>query len=141
MLRLYCVGKVPRSGVIRGDVYIMPPLSEHDIYQSFEWDLEQDLSIESLGVTLEAKYLESWSDVVADQKLMVSFRQGGEVIKPAGSDKTLTLKHIFQQFSIPPWMRARIPLLFLGDELIVVWGVCQVDPDAALASSWRAKVV
>ncbi len=115
----------------QGDVYIMPPLSEHDIYQSLEWDLEEDLPIESLGVKLESKYLKSWSDVVASagQVLTVSFRQGGEVIKPAGSNKTLTLKHIFQQFSIPPWMRARIPLLFLGDELIVVWGVCQIDPD------------
>lgn len=117
----------------QGDVYIMPPLVSHDIYQSFDWDLKQDLFIASLGVKLEVKYLESWSETLsnAEQKLTVSFRQGGEVIKPAGSDKTLTLKHLFQQFSIPPWMRGRIPLLFHGEELIVVWGVCQVAPDAS----------
>lgn len=116
----------------RDDVYIMPPLTEHDIYQSFDWNLKQELPIVTLGLKLEAKYLESWSEVLSQsaQNLTVSFRQGGELIKPAGSDKTLTLKHIFQQFSIPPWMRGRIPLLFLGEELIVVWGVCQVDPDA-----------
>lgn len=115
----------------RDDVYIMPPLAEHDIYQSFTWDLRQDLWIESLGLSLGASYLESWANKVSVNAgaLTVSFRQGGEVIKPAGSDKVLTLKDLFQQFSIPPWLRDRIPLLFLDDELIVVWGVCQVDPE------------
>jgi tRNA(Ile)-lysidine synthase len=115
----------------RDDVYIMPPLAEHDIYQSFTWDLKQDLWIESLGLSLGASYLESWANKVSVNAgaLTVSFRQGGEVIKPAGSDKVLTLKDLFQQFSIPPWLRDRIPLLFLDDELIVVWGVCQVDPE------------
>jgi len=118
----------------RDDVYIMPPLSEHDIYQSLDWDLQQDLQIKSLGLTLEAKYLEPWSESLKQgSKLAVSFRQGGEVIKPEGVEKTLTLKHIFQQFAIPPWMRGRIPLVFLDDDLIIVWGVCQVgstDPEA-----------
>ena len=116
----------------RDDVFIMPPLSEHDIYQSFGWSLQQDLQIESLGLTLEAKYLSDWLSAVSEgDSLTVSFRQGGEVITPAGSDKPLTLKHIFQQFAVPPWIRDRIPLLFLNDELIIVWGVCQVDPEKA----------
>ena len=113
----------------RDDVYIMAQLEVHDIYQSFAWNAKQDLKIESLDLTLGASYLESWADKVKNGSLSVSFRQGGEVIKPAGSDKTLTLKDLFQQFSIPPWLRDRIPLLFLDDELIIVWGVCQVDPD------------
>ena len=113
----------------RDDVYIMSPLVEHDIYQSFAWDAQKDLKIESLDLTLEASYLEAWAEKIKNGSLMVSFRQGGEVIKPAGSDKTLTLKDLFQQFSIPPWLRDRIPLLFLDDELIIVWGVCQVDSE------------
>ena len=115
----------------KDDVYIMPPLSEHDIYQSFDWNAEQDLYIDSLSLTLESQYLDAWkgqSDQVGAD-FTVSFRQGGEVIKPAGSDKTIPLKQVFQEFMVPPWLRGRIPLLFLGDELIVVWGVCQVDPE------------
>ena len=116
----------------RDDVYIMAPLSEHDIYQSVEWNAREDLPIASLGLTLEAKYLEPWSEAInsPDCTLTVSFRQGGEAIKPAGSEKSLTLKHLFQQFSVPSWLRGRIPLLFLNDELIIVWGVCQVDSEA-----------
>ena len=122
----------------RDDVYIMPPLSEHDIYQSFDWDSPQNLLIESLGLTLEAKYLEPWFERLKSKaagKLTVSFRQGGEVIKPAGGEKTLTLKHLFQEFAVPPWMRGRIPLVFLGEELIIVWGVCQVDSAAPVPES------
>lgn len=116
----------------RDDVYIMPPLSVHDIYQSVDWSAQQDLQIASLGLTLQSKYLAPWAKVINAQgnKLTVSFRQGGEVIRPDGSESTLTLKHLFQQFSIPPWMRGRIPLLFLNDELIIVWGVCQVGTEA-----------
>ena len=115
----------------KDDVYIMPPLSEHDIYQSYDWDAQEALYIDSLGLLLESQYVEPWKATL--QKVgvpfTVSFRQGGEVIKPAGSDKTIPLKQLFQEFMVPPWLRGRIPLLFLDDELVVVWGVCQVDPE------------
>ena len=117
----------------QGDLYLMEPLSEHDASQAFYWGLEEDLSIDSLGLVLKMESLDSWQEKLQEQPakdmgLTVRFRRGGESILPTGRNKSIPLKQIFQQFAIPPWMRDRIPLLYLGDDLIIVYGVCQVEP-------------
>lgn len=52
--------------------------------------------------------------------LRVHFRRGGERIKPAGDAHTRELRDLFQRAGIPPWRRARIPLIYRGDELLAV---------------------
>ena len=52
--------------------------------------------------------------------LKVSFRVGGEVIKPSGKKHHYKLKKLFQEYKIYPWMRGRIPLLFYGNEIVSV---------------------
>ncbi|PID46531.1 MAG: tRNA lysidine(34) synthetase TilS [Proteobacteria bacterium] len=116
-----------------GNVYIMAPLSEHDAKQVLFWDLQADLPIESLGIELKADVLAEWKTKLSTESslhtgLTVRFRQGGEVMHPAGRNKSIPLKQIFQQLAVPPWLRQRIPLLYLGDELIMAYGVCQVEP-------------
>lgn len=117
----------------QGDLYVMAPLSEHDSSQVFFWDLEMDLTIDSLSLSLSLESLGAWAQKVATDYsqfggLTVKFRQGGEVITPTGRNKSIPLKQIFAQFAIPVWLRDRIPLLYLGDDLIMVYGVCQVEP-------------
>jgi len=50
----------------------------------------------------------------------VRFRQGGEVIRPAGRSQHHALKKLFQEAGVPPWERDRIPLLYLEGKLIAV---------------------
>ncbi|HNE16445.1 MAG TPA: tRNA lysidine(34) synthetase TilS, partial [Rhodocyclaceae bacterium] len=47
-------------------------------------------------------------------------RRGGERLSlhPAGPSRTL--KNLFQEAGIPPWLRPRLPLLWIGDRL--AWG-------------------
>ncbi|HEX7370394.1 MAG TPA: tRNA lysidine(34) synthetase TilS [Rhodanobacteraceae bacterium] len=52
--------------------------------------------------------------------LSVQLRRGGERIKPVGDPHTRELRDLFQQARMPPWLRARCPLIFLDDELIAV---------------------
>jgi tRNA(Ile)-lysidine synthase len=52
-------------------------------------------------------------------ELKVGFRSGGELVKPAGRP-TRPLKKILQEEGIPPWLRERIPLLYVKDELVAV---------------------
>ena len=52
-------------------------------------------------------------------QLTVRFRRGGERLKMDGYHQTLS--KYFQQTRVPPWLRDRIPLLFLQDELVSVW--------------------
>jgi tRNA(Ile)-lysidine synthase len=55
-----------------------------------------------------------------DPPLQVRLRRGGERIKPAGDAHTRELRDLLQRAGIPPWQRARIPLILRGDELLAV---------------------
>ena len=55
--------------------------------------------------------------------LRVCFPRGGERFKPARSKHTRTLKNLFQEAGVPPWMRERTPLLYRERKLLWVGGV------------------
>jgi tRNA(Ile)-lysidine synthase len=64
-------------------------------------------------------------------EVRVSFRSGGELVKPAGRP-TRPLKKILQDAGIPPWLRERVPLLYVGDELVAV-------ADLLVCEGWLAE--
>jgi tRNA(Ile)-lysidine synthase len=35
---------------------------------------------------------------------------------------------LFQEWGVPPWERARVPLLYVGEELAAVVGYCVCEP-------------
>lgn len=55
-----------------------------------------------------------------DPPLMVRLRGGGEHIRPAGDAHVRELRDLFQQVRMPPWLRARCPLVYEYDKLIAV---------------------
>jgi tRNA(Ile)-lysidine synthase len=61
----------------------------------------------------------------------VGFRQGGERLRPPGRGGSVRLKQWLQEQGIPPWERDRLPLLWLGDELVAV-------ADRVIAEGWQA---
>jgi tRNA(Ile)-lysidine synthase len=54
--------------------------------------------------------------------LMITYRKGGEKFKSKNSKHTRTLKKLFQEWEIPPWLRDKIPLVYYNNELIGVVG-------------------
>ena len=61
---------------------------------------------------------------LAPQDLTVRFRQGGERIRPFDSAHSRSLKQLCQLWRVPPWQRAKLPLIYAADELIAVAGYC-----------------
>tara|TARA_B100001250_G_scaffold218407_1_gene187418 strand:- start:606 stop:1940 length:1335 start_codon:yes stop_codon:yes gene_type:complete len=88
------------------------------------WDLKgsQKLVITNNGMLVanqtEGKGI---SGKLADN-LQVKFRQGGESFRIAGRPLK-SLKKIFQELKIEPWIRPRIPLIYNQDELVCVVGI------------------
>ncbi|WJW76593.1 tRNA lysidine(34) synthetase TilS [Thiohalobacter sp. IOR34] len=68
---------------------------------------------------------------LADGPLRIRLRQGGERLRPAGRTHQRPLKHLLQEAGVPPWERARLPLLYRGDELLAVAGLW-------VAEGWQA---
>ena len=55
--------------------------------------------------------------------LRVRFARGGERLRLAGGAHTRTLKNLFQEAAVPPWVRLRTPLVELEGELAYVAGI------------------
>ena len=64
--------------------------------------------------------------------LSIRYRTGGERFKPDARRPTRTLKYLFQEAGLAPWLRERLPLLYLEDELVLVPGI-------GVAASWQAQ--
>ena len=54
----------------------------------------------------------------------VELRRGGERCRPLGQPHRRRLKQLLQQSGLPPWCRERLALLYVGDALVQVVGVC-----------------
>ncbi len=57
---------------------------------------------------------------IAKEGFNVTFRAGGEKIKPLGSGYSRKIKKLFQEAAVVPWMRENIPLLFYEGNLVAV---------------------
>ncbi|MGH8751252.1 MAG: tRNA lysidine(34) synthetase TilS, partial [Burkholderiales bacterium] len=73
----------------------------------------------------------------------VRLRRGGEKFRLDLKRPRRSLKNLLQESKIPPWQRARLPLLYSGEDLVWVPGIgidCayQAQPaEAGLAVSWK----
>lgn len=75
-------------------------------------------------------------------RIRVAGRQGGERIRPCPQGPSKPLKKWLQDKAVPPWERARLPLLSMDGELIGV-GQIWLSPGfqgAAPESGWRIVV-
>lgn len=70
--------------------------------------------------------------------LTVRFRRGGERLRPAGTGHRRTLKNLFREAAVLPWMRGRVPLLYSGDHLASVAGVVGASAEFA-GRGWRLE--
>lgn len=65
--------------------------------------------------------------VPAPCALQVRWRRGGERLRPAGAAHTRELRLLLQERGVPPWQRARLPLLWCGARLLEVAGVARAQ--------------
>jgi tRNA(Ile)-lysidine synthase len=54
----------------------------------------------------------------------VRFGETGQTCRPRPTSRRRTLKNVFQEAGIPRWLRPYVPLVFSGDTLVAVAGVC-----------------
>jgi tRNA(Ile)-lysidine synthase len=82
------------------------------------------------------------SQSLAEQGLTLRFRAGGERFRPHGRKHHHSLKALFQESGVVPWMRDRVPLLYRGDELVAIADLW-ISADAAEAPAseprWRVQ--
>lgn len=73
--------------------------------------------------------------------LRVSFRHGGEALRPAGQAHHRKLKKLLQDADILPWWRSHLPLIHVGDELAAVGDLWVAEEFSARAGEAAMRVV
>ncbi len=83
-------------------------------FPPFDWTAEFDGSPLELPLDLGTLRLAA-AGVRLPYPLQVRFRRGGESLRLTSGGHTRDLRDLFQEAGIPPWQRARLPLLFAPD--------------------------
>jgi tRNA(Ile)-lysidine synthase len=77
-----------------------------------------------------------------EQGLTLRFRSGGERFRPHGREHHHSLKALFQEKGVVPWMRERVPLIYRGDELAAIgdlWISAAAADAPASEPRWRVQ--
>jgi len=128
-----------RGGEVRryqGMLYAQEKLIEGTHLLNLKWEnLESPIEINTKGLKLSAKT--AFGKGLSQEKLQnreisIRTRQGGETCRPLGRGQTHQLKKLFQEWRIPPWERAAVPLIYVDDELAQVLGYCCSEIFAAV---------
>ncbi len=133
----------------RDDLYVMAPLPPVPV-SALPWDLTAPLPLPGGTGMLTAQSREG-KGLAAERligcRVEVRFRAGGEHCRPAGRHESHELKKLLQEQGIPPWERARLPLLFVDSELAQVGNLWCCEPFAAqpgekaIVVEWRAAAI
>jgi tRNA(Ile)-lysidine synthase len=75
----------------------------------------------------------SWNAWISGQ-VRIGYRLGGEKIRLPGRNGSHEVRKLCQKAEIPPWIRERIPLIFIDDRLAAVSGYCYAADFLATAA-------
>mgnify|MGYP001011390522 CR=1 FL=1 len=114
----------------RDDLFLMEKLLPHDPQLKMEWNLLQPLRL--LGNDLLHTSIVPGKKLRQDiQTVTVQVRQGGEMIRLPGRKHHHELKKLFQEWGVLPWLRDRIPLIYVEGVLAAVVGFWIAEEFAA----------
>lgn len=115
----------------RDTLYLLRQLVPPDPARRLGWSLAQPLELPDGGGVLSAQRQPGRGirlSAIGTAGVHVGWRRGGERCAPAGRGGHHALKKLYQERGIPPWQRARIPLIFIDDRLAAVAGLWVCAP-------------
>ena len=128
-------------------IMVMTPLPPVDTTKHYHWNLTNTISLGNAGQLSAVTSQRGGIDPVRIKagECVVKFRQGGERCQPAGRGSSQTLKKLFQEYRLAPWLRDRIPLITCQGDIVAVgdlW-VCEgwqvEDGSAGVSVVWQQE--
>ncbi|MDG2017918.1 MAG: tRNA lysidine(34) synthetase TilS [Porticoccaceae bacterium] len=95
------------------------------------WDMQNSLSLPD-GSSLNAQPSKGQGLLATVDVVEIRYRQGGERCKPQGRGHSSSLKKLLLEYQLAPWLRDRIPLFYVQDQLVAVG-------DLWVCEGWSAK--
>lgn len=124
-------------------LYLMKPLPADFQAQVIAWNVDEELRLPAdLG---SLRIVRSRGKGIAlgrlPSQVLIRFRQGGERLKPQHAKHHRTLKYLLHDARVLPWWRDRIPLIYVGDELIAIADLWVADAWAAHGNEGSTQIV
>lgn len=132
----------------RDGLYLMPPMADLNPDLVLPWGGIGSLPLPGNGeLSAEATQNPGIAEGIwRAGEISVRYRQGGERCRLPGRNGTHELKKLFQEKGIAPWLRERVPLIYIDGELAAVagWWVCEPCAGRAgennITLSWRYEL-
>ena len=99
------------------------PLTETETLSNkkvWKWNTNNPLELPTGTLYMQLSLGKGISTQLTEPGISIKGRIGGERCKPEGRSKSQKLKKLFQEYRVPPWVRDRIPLVYVGDQLAAV---------------------
>jgi tRNA(Ile)-lysidine synthase len=107
----------------RDQLYFAPSDPDAVLDREYPWDPNCTLQLPHGALDVQAVTgLGIRQAALGGGDLSVRFRRGGERLRLPGRSHRSSLKKLLQSWQVPPWLRARIPLIYRGSALICVVG-------------------
>ena len=128
-------------------LYKSLPCVNHDF--TVGWELDRSLQLPdhtwltaSRISSEELSRLQSNKNVVrikSNDLVQIRYRRGGERCQPADRAHSQTLKKLLQEYDIPPWLRDRLPLIYINQQIAVVGNIFICKEFSAASSNVDAN--
>ncbi len=106
-------------------VYLAQMKVDHNVYNEFSWNPESVLNLSNETLIAESTRGKGISKLKMEgNDFIVRYRQGGEKIYPNDLSQSKTIKQLFQEKGVLPWLRDSIPLIYVDGELALIPGFC-----------------
>ena len=133
----------------RGRLYRLPSRQQSSGKAGTEvalsWTTNNGLSLPDGGSLGAERLVADASDCLLrlSAQVQVRWRRGGERCKPVGRRHSQVLKKLLQEYELEPWLRNRVPLVYIDNQLAAVgdlW-VCEgfqaLPGEEGLALRWQ----
>ena len=103
--------------------FFNPDLKQDEIRPlKMKWFIDETINLGGNRGSIQARFIKGEGIALnkCPKSLEIKYRKGGEQIKPSGHKITKSLKNLFQENNVLPWVRDQIPLFYLDEELISV---------------------
>ena len=130
----------------KDSLYVLPQQAELKPFH-YTWEAPYEpLAIAEASMMLSKDLcIEEGLQLPFNGPISVKSREGGELLRIGEPAFHKSVKKILQESALPPWVRERIPLIYVEDRLAAVWGVINsvdfqttTDPVAGDTSSVNA---
>ncbi|WP_297922307.1 tRNA lysidine(34) synthetase TilS [uncultured Agitococcus sp.] len=107
----------------RQQLFAMSPLTNFNRDEQ-KWINKQQAIQLATGELIEPQQIQALikAEYWQTGQISIAYRQGGEKIRPVGRQHHHDLKKLLQAEGVPTWQRERIPLIYINQQLAIVWG-------------------